>query len=131
MANEIDLWPANIAPKIVRTPVKILDEQAALLKGKTYGRLEAEVRGETKQDQIMLHFMLNAPRLSYSARLLICSYSPELPYPVYISSEYASEHAHDQDQFMRLLSKIFASEGVRATIQSLLARTIEEELKSG
>lgn len=90
----IDLWPPELKVAPVKSPVAILREQAALLKSKTDGEIEADVElGESKTQGFIYHFYLIAPTLNnYRFRLFSVVHDVSLyPVRIYVGEDLGEE----------------------------------------
>jgi hypothetical protein len=143
----IDLWPDNISsPTIKKAPVTILREQGTLLGRKTSNLVEGEIRLEAPPtpDHFRYVFYLAAPALGdYRYRLLEILHSADL-YKLWItvdesilkelpaeilnkSADGNSKLVSDsEEEFMKILKAIFATEKVRRVIGAIMAQLGEE-----
>lgn len=148
-----DLWPESLKANVV-SPVAILRTQAAKLKERTNGLLEAEIQtkrgGSAAANTNPLHiFEVVAPALDgYRLQLLAVKYLSPDPYPVVVSSKYLpgltiafgnqisaepSERERPcdtQDEFLDALRAVFGSKLLSAAIDSLIARSQDKDIES-
>ncbi|MGH7171820.1 MAG: hypothetical protein ACRELG_16205 [Gemmataceae bacterium] len=139
-----DLWPEDVQPLTVLTPLAILRFQAGQLRQRTNGLLEAEVQSSERVDSRMQHsFDLIAPALNrYRYRLFTVDHEQQMVYPVRVDFPEqesvedpprggrslklpASDWATTQDEFLKEIARILQSPRVRSVIHSLLARSNE------
>ena len=139
-----DLWPEDVQPLTVLTPLAILRFQAGQLRQRTNGLLEADVQSSERVDGRMQHSLdLIAPALNrYRYRLFTVDHEQQMVYPVRVdfpeeedikdpTGEWrslkmpGSEWATTQDEFLKKIARILQSPRVRSVIHSLLARTNE------
>lgn len=133
--NEIpDLWGGEISISAL-SPVSILRSQDELLRRKTRGALQAEVRTRKEVDgahTVLIHTMdLTATILGYTETILEVSHRENLPYPVTIDlseelrvdQDSRRANCAEPDDFMRALGTILTSRPVRSVIASLIARS--------
>lgn len=127
----------------VRTPVQILREQAALLRERTNGTLDARVEVSKVNDQnddgrVFWDFVVVAPALlNYRYKILTIG-QPTTFYPVTFDARSDGPHAssfsvnaspaaikfaEDEDRFMALLVDAVKSERVQTAIKSLLVQS--------
>ena len=141
--NQNDLWPKIIPLESnLNPPVNILREQATLLKDKTNELLIAEVRtlsdGEAwmqasiaglvkglNTPAIGHSFFLVAPRLGDYKYLLFRVVQPVEMYPLVIVDSPLGESIKiaTEDEFLKKLSEVFASEKTQKVIQSLVSQS--------
>jgi hypothetical protein len=132
MANEVvDLWPPDLVVSGETSPALLLRQQAERLRGRTNGRVEAEVVTKSLAGGRLIHrFSLKAPGLGeYTHTLFYVVHRKQRPYPVEIhlfavtaQAEASAEFTcKDQESFEATLRDLFASPGTRKTIDSLLA----------
>lgn len=142
MATAIpDLWPEYIVEQVV-TPRAILRAQAASLKSRTGGLLEAEVQSDVSTVGgtaiAELRFVAKAPSIQYRAELFVCTHSMNNVYPVEIESVHFSSirdddgegpstklTADDQDDLISTLQLLFSAPSFRSTLQSMIALSNE------
>lgn len=116
-----DLWPKDLGFQKVRTPAVILREQAVRLAEKTNRMVQAEVRQAPNRDLFEYDFNLCTPAAgSYRFRLFTIQYNLQM-YPVQILSEVdgAPKTARDEEEFMRVVAQILASDETRRAIAVL------------
>jgi hypothetical protein len=101
MAAQTDFW-GEIAPTVVRTPVAILREQAALLADKTKNQMEATVYTESYRGAFRHLFNLLVPGLNnYTYNLFTIEHGISL-YPVsVIGREFRFETEEDFTEWLR------------------------------
>ncbi len=148
----LDLWPNDITEETsdITTPVSILKAQATLLGKKTNSRLEATVEvyvpdvdditfeavfGEVLQPFTYIFYFFAPSLENYHYKLFTISYDIDL-YPVHIfldnelksqvepgQTRYNDITAHSEEDFIKLLKKIFNAQKTKRIIQSILAQT--------
>jgi hypothetical protein len=123
-----NLWPEDIAVTEAVAPVTVLKEQASLLGQQTQNLVEARVR-PGKPDfgkySFVYRFDLIAPALDgYTYSLFKISHDVGL-YPLQIDFEDSGypRIVGNEDQLMKQLEIIFASEKTKAIISSLIAQS--------
>ncbi|UCF34814.1 MAG: hypothetical protein JSV78_05810 [Phycisphaerales bacterium] len=129
MTSQIpSLWPEDIPLETVG-PQVILVQQAQHLEKWSKGLLQAEVTTETSEDQTLHHLDVLAPAVSLRRRALSARHARESPYPVAVESFClpTSQEANTQQGFMDLLFNVLGSDGVKALLQSLIARINESQ----
>ena len=101
MAAQTDFW-GEIAPTVVRTPVAILREQAALLGTKTKNLVEATVYTESYRGAFRHLFNLVVPGLNdYTYNLFTIEHGIGL-YPVtVVGREFRFETEQDLTEWLR------------------------------
>jgi len=124
----VDLWPPELKVAEVKSPVAILREQAALLKGKTEHEIEADVElGESKTQGFIYHFYLVAPTLNnYHFRLFSVVHDVTLyPVTIYVGEDLGEELSATVDKedqsnkIVQLLSNSgFAKIELKYTLQA-------------
>jgi hypothetical protein len=134
-----DLWPADIAKTIHKTPVSILREQAALLGEKTKNLVEAEVAQNDvyNSSDFRYDFFIVGPALqNYHYKLFTISHPVEL-YPVrfFLDRDIVSElnlgkgdvaaEVDDENTLLDFLKKIFASKKTRQVIAAILGQSTD------
>jgi hypothetical protein len=90
----LDLWPEQLEDDTMRSPVSVLQEQAALLGSKTKNLVQAEVEiGNTANDNFLYHFFIVAPTLNnYHYRLFSVEHGITLyPALIYLEEELGQE----------------------------------------
>lgn len=132
-----DLWPADLVAPDVMTPHAILQYQAEQLARRTNRLIEAEVRRETpKGEWTVLTFELVAPAVhGYRKPLFRVMHDPVMVYPARID-DFDEEDPEPysvagQPELMEALKRIFASNGVRSIIHSLIALSNEKGRPEG
>jgi hypothetical protein len=139
-----DLWPSFTDIPKKRTPHAILEEQAALLGDKTQNIVQAE----TKRSSTSMHvteggivnapffyeFFIKAPILKYKYKLFSIAHDVFLyPTTFYIDNDIEEEIlqgkmediiAHDEEEYIALLQKIFNSKKTIKIIQSILGQLL-------
>jgi hypothetical protein len=129
MASQIpSLWPEDIPLETVG-PQVILVQQARHLEKWSRGLLQAEVTTEASEDQTLHHLDVLAPAVNLRRRALSARHAQEFPYPVAVESFClpTSQEANTQQGFMDLLFNVLGSDGVKALLQSLIARINESQ----
>jgi hypothetical protein len=133
-----NLWPADLAPTLERTPLTILKEQAVRLGAMTKNLLEGHVDttrvpDATSPEQLAFRhsFKVVAPTLDgYAWELLVVKHRLE-PYPLVAhfygrpsrwKSEPESRELNSEAEFIDYLRQVFASEETRGIIGTLLAQ---------
>jgi hypothetical protein len=126
--NDIpDLWPKDIAPQTVRTPLSILRAQATALGKRTRNILEGEVKTRTDKDGDILHdFYVVAPTFGgYRYRLFGIYHGPEL-YPVTILNHPDDgTELSDEAEFIAWLKKVLASPETQRLLSALKSQAVE------
>jgi hypothetical protein len=121
-----DLWPTDFRPLGPLPPVAILREQAVRLSAKTNNQVTAEVSCPPPQgDQLEYHLDLIAPHLGhYRYRLLSIQHGLGY-YPLQLFADVpgAPLRASSEDEFVRALRAVLASDETRRVIGALLAQT--------
>lgn len=132
-----DLWPDDLARGPILTPLAILRVQAARLRTKTGGLLEAEIKETSEEDRITYAFDLVAPALDrYRHGILHVTHGKRQVYPAKLASTYLpakmnqpnvvhTTTAYTQEAFMEGLASIFGKAELRAVIDSILAQSNE------
>ena len=126
MGSQIpDLWPSDLSPATIVTPVAILREQAAKVGARTNdlleGRVTTRVQGKTR---FMHYFSVVAPSLdNYAYQLLEVTHEAE-PYPLlaHCTTDQAWRELHSEDEFLAYLREVFSSEETKRVIGALLAQ---------
>lgn len=129
MTNEIpNLWPTDAIVVNALTPAAILRYQVPLLRQSTQGLLDAEVTTVNDDKNVEMHLDVVAPALrNYRHRLVSIYHKKNLVYPVSIASEGNAVYSViSQDDFIQRLKSILTSAQTIAVLQSLLARSNEE-----
>lgn len=146
----LDLWPNDLELPVVKSPVAILREQAALLGKKTNNVVEATVKNTTQQGKVTFEYQLflKSQTIGYSYRVLAIVYTVDF-YPVAfildadvqeelvakkILGQYettidnrASIRVNSEDEFLNLLGEILKTRKVRQVIVALLAQANDEK----
>lgn len=152
-----DLWPMEASVLDVLSPLAIARFQASQLRLRTHGLLEAEVNVSGSPQWIQASFDVVAlPLDRYRMELFRIGYSGQKPYPVNVYSEnlcgeavhsgflwadpgtdeftpepdYDLAVASSQEEFIQLLTLVFASRRTRSILQSMLARINEARLQA-
>lgn len=123
-----DLWPADIGESKLTSPVAILREQAAFLKQKTGGLVEAEVTTRVISNE-MIHstFVLVVPGLDgYRYELLEVRHQVSF-YPLDILPRSGHNLPNYMDvptekRYVKDLQALFGSPEVKRLIHSLVAQ---------
>ncbi len=142
--QELDLWPNDLAVQ-TEEPValKLLQEQAALLKQKTENLVEAKVRVNvlgTQADEIYraktargkqesffdYSFNLEAPSLKNYTYQLFNVICPASGYPLRIDFHDDVYEIQSEEEFTATLRKIFSHQETKRVIQSLISHTKSE-----
>lgn len=132
-----DLWPDDLAPASVASPLAVLRHQAQLLKQKTKGELEARTDAEpvANGERLRHVFLLEAPSLQRAGyRLLSVEHGRDLVYPAVIDAGggIGQVVCPDQAHLERVLADVFKSDLTRAVVHSLLAMAHEtRDVKNG
>jgi hypothetical protein len=142
-----DLWPDDIRVDVL-TPLVILRAQESLISRKTQGILQAKVLTATNDTLVQHQLDLIAPALNHYRRtVLTAKHSRDMVYPVKVKAscfvpkgplermalgpQFLGESPQDereaatQDELIELVRQVLHSGEVRATIQSLIARSNE------
>jgi hypothetical protein len=149
-----DLWPESLKP-VVLSPVAILRTQAARLKERTNGLLEAEIQTkritEPNGDTKALHvFEIVAPAMDgYRFQVLSIEHPSPGAYPVDISSFFLptrvfvamsggrnipseklpnTQRCANQDAFQEALKKVFSSQELSGILDSLIAQILDKDI---
>ena len=128
-----DLWSDDITVDVL-TPLAILRAQVQGLERRTKGLLEVEINSQEKDREVEHWFDLVAPALGFRERILQVIHGKFMVYPVRLFAEgldQGSGTAMSQEEFVNLLRKVLRSGQVRASIQSLIARSNETKAPSG
>ena len=153
-----DLWPSEASALDVLSPLAIARFQASQLRQRTGGLLEAEVQlsGESSKWNQASFDVIAPPLDRYRMELFRMGYSGQKPYPVNVYSEnlcgeavhsgflwadpgtdeftpepdYDHAVASSQEEFIQLLTLVFASRRTRSILQSMLARINETRLQA-
>jgi len=122
MAAKVDFW-GEIAPTVVRTPVAILREQAALLAAKTKDLVEATVYTESYRGLFRHLFNVVVPGLNnYTYNLFSIEHGIGL-YPVtLVGSEMRFENEAELTEWLR--TKLSSNETKRI-VGNLLAQVMQ------
>jgi hypothetical protein len=134
MAVKMDLW-GEIAPDLVRTPVAIMREQAALLGAKTKNLVEAAVKTDVWGQQLVHRFLLVAPTLSnYTYELFKVRHGAGV-YPVTVLNEsdkpqalsitVEGEELATENEFTRWLGAQLSSDRTKRIVANLLAQVTQ------
>lgn len=145
MSNEVTgYWPDDFNIKVL-SPLAVLRIQANDLSVKTHGLLEAEVVSAVGPKLVSHELQLVAPALGGERRtVLTVKHGPNEPYPATLEAAVftpTDEEMHDlgenedgrpvastMQEFNDLVKRVIQSRQVRATAQSLLARSQELSL---
>jgi hypothetical protein len=125
-----DLWPEDIVVTHVRTPLAILQHQAAQLREKTKNLLEAEVDTNRVEEHVEYYFELIAPALyRYRYRLFRVRHHQDMVYPALVEGTAPADSgtANTEQEFIELIGKVLRSNKAKAVIQSLIAQSIEKK----
>jgi hypothetical protein len=119
MAAQTDFW-GEIVPTVVRTPIAILREQAALLGTKTKNLVEATVYTESYGAEFRHLFNLVVPGLNdYTFNLFTIQHGINL-YPVtVVGRELRFETERDFTEWLRIF---LSSDGTKKIVGNLLAQ---------
>lgn len=119
MAAQTDFW-GDIAPELVRTPVAIMKEQAALLGKKTQHVVEARVSTTVDDSRFVHRFRLVVPALEeYTYELFRVSHGVDI-YPV--SEAHELNPLKDAEAFTNWLRHTLSSDKTKKIIGNLLAQ---------
>jgi hypothetical protein len=139
MPDEVtSYWPDDFDVKVL-SPLAILRIQASALSAKTGGLLDAEVVTATSAKTASHELQLIAPALGGERRtVLTVTHAVNEPYPArlaaavfepdvdsYDPNEDPRPEASTVQEFKDLVKQVLQSKQVRATMQSLLARSQE------
>lgn len=139
MSNEeTSYWPSDFAVKIL-SPLAILRIQASALAAQTQQLLEAEVSTTAVPQKVSHQLQLIAPALDGERRAVLTVYhATNEPYPVTVEAKMFEPDADNYDpeqdwrpeastsqEFKNLVKQVLQSKEVRATVESLLARSQE------
>ena len=150
MADSIpDLWSDAINLDDL-SPIIILNSQAANIQNRTKGLIVAELIQRKSKNVTELFFDIKSLAARHRSRLLVCRHLDDDVYPVWITSQalyqafdedYAATPsnpfnldfqelqstmiADGQEEFIRLLSKVLKSDGVKSKISSMIAKNNE------
>jgi hypothetical protein len=120
MATQTDFW-GEIEQPIVRTPVAILKEQAALLGAKTQNLIEAEVTTLARGGEIHHSLYLVVPAMDYRYELLRMWHRVTELYPVHpIAHSFLS--LETEEQFVEWLRERLSSSETKRIVGNLLAQ---------
>ena len=125
--NEIpDLWPPDIAPELVRTPVSILRTQATALGRRMSNVLEGEVRTTPEGDNFYHDFYVVVPTFGgYRYRLLRVFHDIKL-YPVnVVSGADRGKELQNEQEFMTWLRNVFASPDTQRLLGALKSQAVQ------
>ncbi len=125
-----NLWSPEITSE-VRSPLVILEQQAAALRDQCAGILTAEVRQAIDKSEGAAYLILDliAPSLGAARhRILTARYFADRIYPCHVDAEglRSAEVAHSTDEFRELVRQVLHSGEVKAIAQSLLVRARDE-----
>lgn len=140
-----NLWPEDIAVVETKAPVTILREQASLLSRQTKGIVEGEVvriPDDLGMQPFGYAFQIKAPALGDYRFLLLKIAHDVTMYPLRIRpdqstlNELQSRKAlkefqddprgiivHSEDEFVRVLSLLFASSRAKQVVRAILAQS--------
>jgi hypothetical protein len=121
MATQTDFW-GEIEQPIVRTPVAILKEQAALLGTKTKNLIEAEVYTDMNSGALDHHLYLVVPAMGYRYELLRFWHSATDLYPVTTISASTVQSLETEEQFVEWLRERLSSSETKRIVGNLLAQ---------
>jgi hypothetical protein len=129
-----DLWPSEIDKPNIITPVAIMKIQAARLRERTHGLIEAEITERHDGTRQHHDFTLVAKALGYSRyRVLVASHDAEQVYPVSVEAEAlmnergegGEETAWTPEQFIEVLATVLRNQTVKSRILSIIAQSNE------
>ncbi len=140
-----NLWPETLKPVTI-SPIAVLRTQAAHLKERTGGLLEAHVttrtfqrwKDEENRPLIAEHeFSITAPRLGYRRGIFTVEHDYPGAYPAVLSSwflkpvghlkepideEMPSEFCFSQSEFLAVVGKVLQSRHMSSLLESLIAQ---------
>lgn len=136
--EEPSYWPSDFSVKVL-SPLAILRIQANALSAQTQQLLEAEVVTTSTPQQVSHQLQLVAPALDGERRTVItANHAANELYPVTVEAamfEPIPDHydperdwrpeAPTSQKFKELVKRVLQSDQVRATVESLLARSQE------
>jgi len=118
-----DLWGEIPDVEPIKTPLSIFKEQAAILKEKTNGALEAEVTvGKESPQEVGALMKIVVPTLGgYTVNIAQINYGLEIyPVTVFNLRERFKEIAEDEISYKKILATVFSSSAVKEIIRILL-----------
>jgi hypothetical protein len=134
-----DLWPADLSSsKDLRSPLRVLKEQATALGRKTSGLVEgktetllgqpewAEVQGLPGGEKSVHSFYLVAPVINYRRRLLQVAHSPIEFYPLALRADLENAYTHQvygEAEFAARLRDLFGDPQTIRIIQALISQS--------
>ena len=136
---EIDLWPADLRSNSdLRSPLRVLKEQASALGRKTNGLVEgktetilaqpewAEISGLLGGEMSVHSFFLVAPVISYRRRLLQVAHNPVEFYPLALRADLENAstfHVNDEGDLAVRLRDLFGDPQTIRIIQALISQS--------
>lgn len=122
-----NLWGELPTEEVIRTPLQILREQAAILGEKTENLLEGRVQQEATAKLFRNTLYIVAPSLGYSYAVLDVTYGVDL-YPVSVRDAQigVSTTCEDEESFEQALADIFSSAQTKKALVGLLSQVKAE-----
>jgi len=129
-----DLWPNDLAPAAVKSPLAILKEQGVALGEKTRGLVTGSVSQipSGADPRFTYKFYIESAPLRYRYDLFMVNQPVELyPVEVLLNGDLAEELLHqergrltanDEEEFLEILKRIFNAEKTRKVVSALLAQ---------
>lgn len=126
----IDLWPDDLVPTEMDAPVRLLKQQASLLGQKMHNVVTGDVTTmhvhNGKSPRLVHTFSIAAPSLGdykYSLFYVEHSVAPFYPLEMWSGTDRTIKKCENEEEFMRKLREVFASEETRQVISALVAQT--------
>lgn len=120
MSNKF--WNIQPVEKPVRTPIAILHDVAAELKGDTHGALVGKITSQVPHGNFYLSFTMRAAAQRYNLELFRCLHGPE-QYPVYLyDRELLGKNSTYLETFVESAIQANSPEELEAAIQQVLSQ---------
>lgn len=118
-----DLWGSISRVEPVDSPVRVLQEQAELLKQKTKGQLVGGVATQALQNRLRTTLAVIAPGLDNYRFDLVSIYHTYDFYPLILSDDLNKKRkrCHSESEFKKGLEAILSSEKTHSRLQRVLA----------
>lgn len=119
-----NLWGELPTEDVIRTPLQILREQAAILGEKTENLLEGQVQQSVASQTFQNTLFIVAPSLGYSYAVLSARYSVDL-YPVTVIDAQIGGNGitcEDEESFEQALTTILSSAQTKKALVGLLSQ---------
>jgi hypothetical protein len=117
-----DFWPQFSSTEGSRAaPARILREQAALLREKTGGLVEAKVITWEERDALHAELILTVPNgRGYQYNFLHIQYPPEY-YPLTLLAGDESYRANDEEHYLGILKDVLSSARTKRIVEAIMA----------